>query len=72
VAHGFGVNSDSPEVVAWNLSRRCRTGEALPVVEQALLERSASVIREAGLPLTTDNGTQFASTWLPEALATAP
>jgi len=72
VAHGFWVNSDTPEIVAWNLSRRCRTGEALPAVGQALLERLPAGSHETGLTLPMDNRTQFTSTRFLETLATAP
>jgi putative transposase len=57
------------EIVAWNLSRRCRTEEALAAVEQAVLERLPQGSRNAGLTLTTDNGTQFTSFRFLETLA---
>jgi len=57
------------EIVAWNLSRRCRTEEALAAVEQAVLERLPRGSRDAGLTLTTDNGTQFTSFRFLETLA---
>ena len=57
------------EIVAWNLSHRCRTDEALAAVEQAVLERLPAGSREAGVTLTTDNGTQFTSTRFIETLA---
>jgi putative transposase len=47
------------EIVGWNLSRHCRTEDALAAVEQAVLERLPDGSREARLTLTTDNGTQF-------------
>ena len=56
------------EIVGWNLSHRCRTDEALAAVEQAVLERLPEGSREAGLTLTTDNGTQFTSARFVEAL----
>ena len=56
------------EIVAWNLSHRCRTDEALAAVEQAVLERLPAGSREAGLTLTTDNGTQFTSARFIETL----
>jgi putative transposase len=49
------------EIVGWNLSHRCRTEDALAAVEQAVLARLAEGSRAACLTLTTDNGTQFAS-----------
>jgi putative transposase len=52
------------EIVSWNLSHRCRTEEALDAVEQAVLQRLPQGSREAGVTLTTDNGTQFTSTRL--------
>jgi putative transposase len=57
------------EIVGWNLSRRCRTEDALAAVEQAVLERLPQGSREASLTLTTDNGTQFTSTRFMETLA---
>jgi len=56
------------EIVGWNLSTRCRTEEALAAVEQAMLERLPEGSREAGLTLTTDNGTQFTSARFIETL----
>ena len=50
------------EIVGWDLSNRCRTEDALTAVEQAVLHRLPAGSREAGLTLTTDNGTQFTST----------
>lgn len=50
------------EIVGWDLSRRCRTEEALAAVEQAVLNRLPAGSRDANLTLTTDNGTQFTST----------
>lgn len=49
------------EIVGWNLSHRCRTEDALVAVEQAVLERLPEGSRQAGVTLTTDNGTQFTS-----------
>jgi putative transposase len=49
------------EIVAWDLSLRCRTHEALAALERAVLEQMASGSRACGLTLTTDNGTQFTS-----------
>ena len=57
------------EIVGWNLSRRCRTEEALEAVEQAVLERLPAGSRETNLTLTTDNGTQFTSSRFMETLA---
>jgi len=57
------------EIVGWNLSRRCRTKDALAAVEQAVLERLPQGSREVSLTLTTDNGTQFTSTRFMETLA---
>ncbi len=57
------------EIVGWDLSNRCRTEEALTAVEQAVLDRLPAGSREAGLTLTTDNGTQFTSTRFLETLA---
>jgi putative transposase len=57
------------EIVGWNLSRRCRTEDALAAVEQAVLQRLPSGSREANLMLTTDNGTQFTSSRFLETLA---
>jgi putative transposase len=56
------------EIVSWNLSHRCRTEEALEAVEQAVLQRLPQGSREAGVTLTTDNGTQFTSTRFIETL----
>src|SRR5450755_3455592 len=56
------------EIVSWNLSHRCRTEEALDAVEQAVLQRLPQGSREAGVTLTTDNGTQFTSTRFIETL----
>jgi len=49
------------EIVGWDLSRRCRTDEALAALERAVLESMAAGPRGIGLTLTTDNGTQFTS-----------
>jgi putative transposase len=57
------------EIVAWNLSCRCRTEDALAAVEQAVLERLPRGSRGAGVTLTTDNGTQFTSFRFLETLA---
>jgi putative transposase len=56
------------EIVGWNLSRRCRTEDALAAVEQAVLERLPEGSREARLTMTTDNRTQFTSTRFIETL----
>jgi putative transposase len=56
------------EIVGWNLSRRCRTEDALAAVEQAVLERLPEGSRKARLTMTTDNGTQFTSTRFIETL----
>jgi len=57
------------EIVGWDLSRRCRTTEALAAVERAVLQRLPAGSREANLTLTTDNGTQFTSSRFMEALS---
>jgi putative transposase len=57
------------EIVGWDLSRRCRTEEALAAVEQAVLNRLPAGSRAANLTLTTDNGTQFTSTRFMETLS---
>ena len=49
------------EIVGWDLSRRCRTQEAIAAIERAVLETMSSGPRGSGLVLTTDNGTQFTS-----------
>ena len=49
------------EIVGWHLSRRCRTVDALEALLPAVLERFPAGSRDAGLTLTTDNGTQFTS-----------
>jgi putative transposase len=56
------------EIVGWDLSRRCRTEDALAAVEQAVLARLPSGSREARLTITTDNGTRFTSTRFIETL----
>jgi len=56
------------EIVSWNLSNRCRTEEALDAVELAVLARLPQGSREAGVTLTTDNGTQFTSARFIETL----
>jgi putative transposase len=56
------------EIVSWNPSNRCRTGEGLDPVEQAMLSRPPEGSREANLTLTTDNGTRFTSTRFIETL----
>jgi putative transposase len=57
------------EIVSWNLSHRCRTEEALEVVEQAVHVRLPGGSRQASVTLTTDNGTQFTSTRFIETLS---
>jgi putative transposase len=57
------------EIVSWNLSPRCRTEEALEVVDQAVLVRLPGGSRQANVTLTTDNGTQFTSTRFIETLS---
>jgi len=57
------------EIVGWDLSRRCRTQEALAAVERAVLQRLPAGSREAQLTLTTDNGTQFTSSRFMETLS---
>ncbi len=44
------------EIVGWDLSLRCHTGEALPALEKAVLNRLPHGPRGLGLTLTTDNG----------------
>jgi len=56
------------EIVSWNPSNRCRTGEALDAVKQAVLARLPEGSRDANLTLTTDTGTQFTSTRFIETL----
>jgi putative transposase len=56
------------EIVGWHLAQRCRTEDALAVVEQAVLERLPAGSRSATLTLTTDNGTQFTSSRFLETL----
>jgi transposase InsO family protein len=58
------------EILSWNLSHRCRTEEALEVVEQeqAVLARLPKGSREARVSLTTDNGTQSTSARFIETL----
>lgn len=63
------IDCHTREIVGWDLSARCRTQEALAAVEQAVLERLPTGSREAGLTLTTDNGTQFTSARFLQTLA---
>ena len=49
------------EIVGWDLSRRCRSEEALTALPRAVLEVLPLGPRGTGLTLTTDNGTQFTS-----------
>ena len=49
------------EIVGWDLSRRCRSEEALTALNRAVLEVLPFGPRGTGLTLTTDNGTQFTS-----------
>jgi putative transposase len=56
------------EIVGWNLSHRCRTEDALAVVEQVVLNRLPVGSRVANLTLTTDNGTRFTSSRFLETL----
>jgi len=56
------------EIVGWDLSLRCRTGEALAALEQTALDRPPHGPRGLGLTLTTDNGTQFTSARYTETL----
>ncbi|MCI0411138.1 MAG: IS3 family transposase [Acidobacteria bacterium] len=63
------IDCHTREIVGWDLSARCRTQEALAAVERAVLERLPAGSREAGLTLTTDNGTQFTSARFLETLA---
>lgn len=57
------------EITGWNLSLRCRSEEAIDAVEQSVPARLPAGSREAGLRLTTDNGTQFTSTRYMETLS---
>jgi len=57
------------EIVGWDLSRRCRTEEALAAIEQAVLNRLPAGSRESNLTLTTDNETQFTSTRFMQTLS---
>jgi putative transposase len=57
------------EIVGWDLSRRCRTEEALTAAEQAVLNRLPAGSRDANLTMTTDNGTQFTSTRFMQTLS---
>jgi putative transposase len=57
------------EIVGWQLSRRCRTVDALEAVLPAVLQRFPAGSRDAGLTLTTDNGTQFTSRRFVETVA---
>ena len=56
------------EIVGWDLSRRCRTAEALAALNRAVLEVLPFGPRGKGLTLTTDNGTQFTSARYVETL----
>jgi putative transposase len=56
------------QIVGWDLSLRCRSGEALAALEQAVLNHLPYGPRGLGLTLTTDNGTQFTSTAYVETL----
>ena len=46
------------EIVGWNLELRCQTGEAVAVVETAVVDRR---VEPGVLTLGTDNGSQFTS-----------
>lgn len=56
------------DIVGWELSLRCRTGEALAVLVRAVLHHLPHGSRGLGLTLTTDNGTQFTSARCVETL----
>jgi transposase InsO family protein len=56
------------EIVGWDLSLRCRSEEALAVLNRAVLEILPFGSRGMGLTLTTDNGTQFTSARYVETL----
>jgi len=56
------------EIVGWDLSRRCRSEEALAALNRAVLEVLPLGSRGLGLTLTTDNGTQFTSARYVETL----
>ena len=62
------IDCRTREIVGWDLSRRCRSKEALAAVERAVLHRLPAGSREANLTLTTDNGTQFTSSRFLETL----
>jgi putative transposase len=49
------------EIVGWDLSRHCRTQDALVALERGLRETLLCDPSGKGLTLTTDNGTQFTS-----------
>lgn len=57
------------QIVGWDLSLRCRSGEALAALEQAVLNHLPYGPRGLGLTLTTDNGTQFTSATYVETLS---
>ena len=56
------------EIVSWSPSHRCRTEDALDLVEQPVLERLPHGSRQASMIRTTDNGTQFTSSRFVETL----
>jgi putative transposase len=56
------------QIVGWDLSRRCRSEEALTALQRAVLEALPQGSRGTGLTLTTDNGTQFTSARYVETL----
>ncbi len=55
------IDCHTREIVGWDLSARCCTQEAPVAVERAVLEQFPAGSCDAGLTLTTDNGTQFTS-----------
>ncbi len=56
------------DIIGWDLSRRCRSAEALAALNRAVLEVLPFGPRGTGLTLTTDNGTQFTSARYVETL----
>jgi putative transposase len=52
------VDCCTREIAGWSLDLRCRDGEAIAMVEEAVVRRS---VRPGTLTLGTDNGSQFTS-----------
>ena len=57
-------------IVGWHLSTRCRSREWILALEQALHQEFPNGVREAGLILRTDNGSQPTSQAYGQVLAT--